>query len=157
MPYSNYAMRAFFDPFNVWSRPTGTDQRARRGLPIDIKAQATDPGLSVTKQDDAIVLRGTAEGPELMGEEYLGLFPTYEKAQSVSFSLDAEHAPTRDVFGGRDYSEKNSRRFVLITREGQTALSAARALAAKVNAEDDFRATVANLPDGGVKLSFERK
>jgi hypothetical protein len=75
----------------------------------------------------------------------------------VSFTLDIDAAPTEDVFGHTDYTEKNSRLFTLDSTAGRTALESAKLLAAKVNAGDDFRAVVEDKRNGSAVIFFKRR
>jgi hypothetical protein len=154
MTQLNAFARAFFDPFGIWTRPASGPSRA--GKPIDIEARASDAGMAIRREKDAVVLSGTAAGPEPV-VDYFGVNPMAEYARSVSFTLDIDHAPTTDAFGNRDFSEKNSRIFQVTTSKGATAEQVADALAKKVNAEDDFRASVKPLADGSVRIEFQRR
>ena len=155
-PQMNPFMRAFFDPFGVWTRPTMSRGPDRAGKPIDIQASASDKGISIRAEKDAIVLSGTAAGPEPV-VDYFGVNPMAEYARGVRFTLDIDHAPTTDTFGNTDYREKNSRIFHVMTSKGASAEKLAEALADKVNAEDDFKASVKALADGSVRIEFQRR
>jgi hypothetical protein len=149
-------MRSFFDPFGVWSSSSVRPAADRGAAPIDIEASASDKGIRLRTEKDALVLSGTAAGPEPV-VDYFGINPMADFARGVRFTLDIEHAPTTDLFGNTDYREKNSRIYQVMTSEGATAEELARALAKKVNAEDDFRAEVEPLADGSVRIAFARR
>ena len=159
MPVSYNAM----NPMTWWTLPFGgrsptvyPAQPTAVG-PIAIKATASDPGLTVASDKNSITIKGTTAGSKRMGDEYMGLFPTYDVARGMSVTLDIDKAPTKDVWGDTDYTEKNQRLFTLTTGKGWTAAECAQRLADKVNARDDFRATVKNHADGSATLSFARR
>ncbi len=146
-----------FNPFSYW--PTFgagrvTTPKASSSGPIDLKARASDTGLSVSVSGDSLTLRGKANGPKVVNDP---LFGGFDYARSVSFTLDIDKVPTKDQFGKDDFREKNSRLFNFYTEKGQSPEHVARALAAKVNAGDDFRATVSVAKDGAATLSFTRR
>jgi hypothetical protein len=150
-----------FNPFNPFSyfgyipsRPIYARQpRLPASTPIAIKAGSSDPGISIKAGKNEVTIKGTMRGPKVQG-----MVPyTYSVARGVSFTLDIEKAPTVDVFGKTDYTEKNSRGFGVDSRKGWGAEEVARRLAAKVNAQDDFRATVKVAADGSATVSFARR
>jgi hypothetical protein len=148
-----------FDPFSyvrAFSRPIYPAQpRPPAATPIEIDARASDPGMRITAARDQVTLRGVAAGPEQVRDRF-GLF-AYEASRSVSMTLDIDRAPTVDVFGQTNYRAKNNRFFSLQTRKGLTAADAARALADKVNAVGDFRATVKQNDDGSATIQLARR
>jgi hypothetical protein len=150
-----------FNPMTWWTAPLGgrvsvfPADRTPASAPIAIDARASDPGMQVRAGTDRLVISGTASGPQPM-RDIFGL-PHGDLARSDSFTLDIDKAPTRDVWGNTDYSEKNSRIFTVMTSKGATALQVAEALAKKVNRGDDFRATVTPQQDGSAELTFARR
>jgi hypothetical protein len=128
------------------------------GTPIIIKADGpVDPGLTIAvdRVQQSLTIRGTTDGPA-MAYDYFG--PRgYEISRGMGFTLDIDRAPTVDVFGRTNYTEKNSRLFVLTTEKGWSAVKCAEMLAAKVNKEDDFRAKVQRHADGSATLLFSRR
>jgi hypothetical protein len=156
-----------FDPFGftaawmrAWTRPAGPvyprQPSIKPGTPIAIDARRSDPGLTVTTAKDAITIAGTARGPQ-RPRDALGIPLPYDYARGMSFSLDIDRAPTVDVNGRTDYTEKNQRLFTLTTSKGWSALECAQRLAAKVNAGDDFKAAVESHADGRATLRFTRR
>ena len=148
-----------FNPFSYWSLGSSkpvypTQPSAPKGAPIDIKTTASDPGLKVTKAKDSVTIRGTTKGAQHVESDFGG---SYDVARGMSFTLDIDKAPTVDVFGHTDYTEKNSRLFTLTTSKGWSAEECANRLAAKVNAQDDFRAKVTTHRDGSATISFTRR
>ncbi len=152
-----------FNPFNpwsylsLWSSPRAvypSQPRIAEGTPIEIKPRNSDPGLQIAKGPNSVTLRGTTEGPELV--RYHDGDIKYEVARGVSFTLDIDRAPTVDVFGKENFTEKNSRIFTLDTSAGMSAAACARALADKVNDGDDFRAAVKTHRDGSATIDFRR-
>jgi len=155
----NTFARSFFDPFGMWtrpSRPVMSEGPDRSGQPIDIKASASDAGIKIKAGADSVTIRGTAKGAE-EGRDIFGQSLGYTYARGVSFSLDVDHAPTTDIFGNTNYTEKNSRLFNVMTSAGASAEQVANALAKKVNKEDDFKATVTVNADGSARIDFERR
>ncbi|MDX2012300.1 MAG: hypothetical protein SFW67_19040 [Myxococcaceae bacterium] len=152
-----------YNPFSYWTLPYGgrvttkptfpTQPKPAAGEPISIKPRSSDPGMSMTAGRDSVTLKGTTAGPKVV-DGYLG---GYEVARGLSFTLDIEKAPTTDSFGRTNYTEKNSRIFTWDSNKGQSALHVAEGLAKKVNAGDDFRATVKRNADGSVTIAFARR
>lgn len=154
-------MPVAFNPFNpmsywsAWSRPVYPTQPAvAKGAPIAIKHTASDPGLKVTSGSNSVTIKGTTSGAREVNSDFGG---SYSVSRGMSFSLDIDKAPTTDVFGRTDYTEKNSRLFTLSTAKGWSAKECADRLAAKVNAGDDFRAKVTVAADGSATLTFTRR
>ncbi len=150
-----------FNPMTWWTAPLGgrftafPSDKTPKGAPIDINARASDPGIKVASGSDSITLSGETKGPGIM-KDIFG-FPAADLARSVSFTLDIDNAPTKDLWGNTDYTEKNSRIFTVMTRKGQSAGDVADALAAKVNRGDDFKASVERAADGSATLRFTRR
>lgn len=151
------------NPMTWWTVPFGgrspniyPAQPAAVG-PIDIKSGASDPGLTVTSDKNSITIAGTSQGAKRMGDEYMGLFPSYDVARGMHLTLDIDKAPTKDVWGDTNYTEKNQRHFVLTTGKGWSAAECAQRMADKVNARDDFRATVKQNADGSATINFARR
>lgn len=154
MPYFNGFNS--FNPFHVmelWRNPPPVYPRQPRipdGTPIDIKPRNSDPGMKLTHDanNNSVTIKGRAtEGARVVRDE--SGYVKYEVARGMSFTLDIDKAPTVDIFGRTNFTEKNSRLFTLDTRPGMSAAECARRLADKVNAEDDFRAKVTVAADGG--------
>jgi hypothetical protein len=149
---SSFSALNLFNPLS-YVAPFFNATPARDTSPIAIDPRSSDPGLKITAGRDSVTLRGTTRGFETR-DSFLG--GSYEIARGVSFTLDINKASTTDTLGKTDYTEKNSRIFTLDTHSGQSAVETARALAAKVNAGDDFSAKVTARRDGSAKISFER-
>ncbi len=83
----------------------------------------------------------------------------YEKTEqfggTISFDFDHDKMPKFDT--SRGYAEKNKWYFAHVastgTKKDQSATQVAEALAAKVNANRDYRATVKTNADGSASLS----
>jgi hypothetical protein len=103
---------------------------------------------------DSVTIAGTAQGARVV---HPNSEMPYSVARGIGFTLDIEKAPTQDVFGHTDYTEKNSRSFGLDTTKGWSAKQCAERLAAKVNANDDFRAKVTVHRDGSATIDFTRR
>lgn len=159
-------MAATWNPLFWWSgavhaatpprRPIYADKRPDPRTPIAIDVRASDKGIRMVQVDkDTVRISGKAKGDE-PGKDIFG-FPIGSYARSVFVGLDIDEAPTTTIFGNTDYTEKNSRGFMVYTNLGQSAHKLAHALAAKVNAEDDFRATVVEHRDGSASITFKRR
>ena len=127
------------------------------GTPIEIRARASDAGITIggDRNRDRLTIRGTTEGAFQPTDAFGPLL--YDIARGMSFTLDIDRAPTVDIFGRTNYTEKNSRSFGLTTSKGWSAVKCAEMLAAKVNREDDFGAKVHPNADGSATLSFTRR
>lgn len=151
-----------FNPFSYWaaamSRPVYPRQaRLSDSTPIAIKPRSSDPGMKLTAGDNSVSIKGTAtQGAKVVRD--LSGYVDYELARGMSFTLDIDDAPTVDVFGKSNFTEKNSRIFTLDTSPGWSAEKCARMLADKVNKGDDFRATVSVAASGqSATIDFERR
>jgi len=150
-----------YNPMTWWTAPFGDRVTAfpqaptAKSTPIELEARASDPGVRLTTSSDTITITGRAAGPKPM-KDIFGL-PHGDLARSVSFTLDIEKAPTNDLWGNTDYTEKNSRIFQVMTSKGATAAQIANALAAKVNRGDDFKATIAEGQDGSATIALARR
>lgn len=149
-----------FNPFSYWTlgaagRASSTSSAAR-GAPIAIKTESSDPGLKVKSGKNQVTITGKTRG-DLQPVDGFGVPVPYTVARGMSFTLDIDKAPTTNAFGRTDYTEKNSRLFTLTTSPGWTAEECARRLAAKVNANDDFRATVKVAATGAATVEFTRR
>ena len=146
---------SMFDPLGLFTTSPNRvyEPSKEKGPPIAIRGSSTDGGVKLRLGENQVHFSGTARGPERKG------LPPFEylEARGMSFSLDADKAPTVDAFGRTDFREKNSRLFTLVTKPGWTGLECARRLAEKVNANDDFRATVEAGPGGSATLRFTRR
>jgi hypothetical protein len=112
--------------------------------------------MKISVGEDSVTLTGKTKGSDIPRDP-MGIPYGYELARSVSFTLDIDKAPTTDVWGNTDYTEKNSRMFQVITEMGWSAGKVADMLAKKVNSEDDFSATVSRAPDGSATIRFAHK
>lgn len=145
-----------FNPFAYWTAALAPLAPVKRDTtPIAIDARSSDPGMRIKTGKNEVTLKGTTAGFKQV--EVFGGLGGYELARGVSFTLDIDKAKTTDAFGRTDYTEKNSRLFGLTTSKGWTAEESAKRLAAKVNAEDDFRARVTVHKDGSATIAFERR
>jgi hypothetical protein len=132
-------------------------QRVPRDQPIKIGGgRPSDPGLSLTRGKNSVTIRGVAAG-DLHPRGPLGEPRDYSIARGIGFDLDVDAAPTVDVFGRTNYSEKNSRLFSVTTSAGMTDLDIADRLAKKVNDVGTYRARVTALPGGGARIDLERR
>ncbi len=130
-----------------------------QGAPISFKVDVTDPGLNVTTGPMSMTISGTAQGGVEVGADSLTgtLFGTYHKSRGVSFSLDADKAPTENVWGETTYREKNERLFYVGAAKGSSAQKIAERMAREVNGRDDFRAKVTVNNDGSATINFTRR
>ena len=146
-----------WNPFSWWlghvpSRPVFPAQpKVPAGTPINVSIRSSDPGIQLTRSTNSITLRGTTAGPRFVPEG------GYDVSRGLSVTLDIDKAPTVDVFGATNYTEKNDRLFGLSTQRGWSAAKCAQLLAAKVNSKDDFRATVSVAADGAATVRFTRR
>lgn len=154
-----------FNPFNPWHvleamrHPPPiypVQPRVPAGTPIEIKPRNSDPGVRMSAGVDSVTISGTTKGAKIPRDP-LGLPLGYSVARGMSFTLDIDKAPTEDVFGRTNYTEKNSRLFTLDTSPGWSAAECARRLADKVNKGDDFRAQVTVDDDGSATIHFSRR
>ncbi len=155
-------MPLVFNPLDPWSWLAAASPRAvyptqprlSAGTPITIVPTTTDPGLCWSKAENQLTLSGRAQGPAQVDPNGWG---SYELARSASFTLDIDRAPTVDVFGRRNFTEKNSRIITISTETGWSAAECARRLAEHVNGGDDFRALVSVNADGSATIAFRRR
>jgi hypothetical protein len=155
---------ASMNPFVAWASfvnatipsvgPSYPRQDVPKGQPLDIDARASDPGIRIASSKNQVVLAGNAKGDKPM-RDITGMTAGY-LARSVSVGLDIDQAPTVDVLGRTNYTEKNSRHFSVITSLGQSAHSIADALAVKINAHKSFTAKVTKNADGSAVIDLER-
>jgi hypothetical protein len=153
-----------FNPFNPWHvleamrHPPPiypVQPRVPAGTPIEIKPRNSDPGARMTAGKDSVTISGTTKGAQVVRDS--SGWVKYEVARGMSFTLDIDKAPTEDIFGRTNYTEKNSRLFTLDTSVGWSAAECARRLADKVNKGDDFRAKVTVEDDGSATIHFSRR
>ena len=133
----------FFLGFPVFNRWPATPVYPRQQplaatTPIAIKPRNSDPGIQLSSRENTVTIKGTTQG----AQQVRGALSDYSVARGMSFTLDIDKAPTVDIFGKTDFTEKNSRIFTLDTSPGWSAEKCARLLADKVNRQDDFRALV---------------
>jgi hypothetical protein len=157
-------MPVTFNPFNPFSYFPGigstgsasvfpTQPAVSPRTPIAVKSENSDPGLKLVKGTNSLTIAGTTRGPKTVNHDLAG----WTEARGMSFTLDIDKAPTVDVFGHTDFTEKNSRLFNLTTGKGWSAEKCAKMLADKVNAGDDFKAAVKVARDGSATISFTRR
>lgn len=129
------------------------------GDPIDIKTNVSDPGLSVQTGPQSITISGTAQGGVEVGADTLTgvAFGTYHKSRGIRVGLDVDKAPTQDIFGNRNYREKNSRSFYVGAAKGQSAQKIAERLAREINGGDDFRAKVVPGDNGSATIQLSHR
>lgn len=155
-----------FNPFNPWHvleamrHPPPiypVQPRVPAGTPIEIKPRSSDPGARMTAgpTPNSVTIAGTTQGARVVRDSSGAV--NYEVARGMSFTLDIDKAPTEDVFGRTNYTEKNSRLFTLDTSPGWSAAECARRLADKVNKGDDFRAQVTIADDGSATIHLTRR
>jgi len=107
--------------------------------------------VAKVRGQNAITIKGTAEGDRWVGDSLLGGF----LASGMGFDLDIDKAPTVDASGRTNYTEKNARYFSLITQRGWSAKECADRLAKKVNeGTAPFTATVKTSANGAATISF---
>lgn len=123
------------DPLGLFATSPQSVYEPRRGAPIALRGSSTDVGVKLVVGKDSVTLSGTARGLEGLGPTAL----EYLEPRGLCLSLDAGKPLT------------------LTTRPGWSALECARRLAEKVNARDDFRATVETGPGGRATLHFTRR
>ena len=87
--------------------------RVPTSAPIEIKPRNSDPGARMTAGPNSVTISGTTKGAEVVRDS--SGYVKYEVARGMSFTLDIDKAPTEDVFGRTNYTEKNSRMFTLDT------------------------------------------
>jgi len=134
--------------------------RPSRDTPIDIRPKSMDEGLKVSQGGQSITLSGKARGSD---RPYTDIYDAFErsgraapKSRGVRLGLDVEQAPTKNVWGQTDYTEKNQRSFYVGTQAGESAQSVAQRLADIVNAGDGFRAKV-TAQGAKATITFERR
>jgi hypothetical protein len=132
--------------------------------PVELsQVKSSDTGLKLTSTANSITVSGTAKGPVSVnpwtgraGSDYEN---TEDKGASLSLSFDHDKMPKFDTSAG--YTEKNkwffSHSAEVTCKKGQTAEQVLTALAAKVNANGDYKATVVARGDGGATLTVDRK
>jgi hypothetical protein len=127
--------------------------------PIQIQPRNRDEGLQVRQSGQSLTLAGEAKGSDRPAQDIYDAFERggreAPKTRGVGLSLDADRAPTRNVWGETDYTEKNERSFYVGTQPGESARAVAERLAAEVNRGDDFRATVSG-SKGQARIDFVR-
>lgn len=149
-----------FNPFHVMEVMRNpppiypVQPRVPTGEPIQIKQRNSDPGAQMSAGKNSVTISGTTQGARVVRD--LSGYVKYEVARGMSFTLDIDKAPTEDVFGRTNYTEKNSRGFGIDTAPGWSAAECARRLADKVNKGDDFRAQVSVAGDGDATIHFTR-
>jgi hypothetical protein len=155
-PWNPLSYAALWNPATYYSRPSIFPPQAAvpAGTPIDIKPGSSDPGISIVGGKDSVTLRGVSEGFKVVKD--LSGYTKYEVGRGVSFTLDINKAPTEDIFGKTDFTAKNHRIFGIDTSKGWSAAKCAQLLADKVNAYDDFRASVTTHKDGSATINFRR-
>lgn len=152
----------FRPAINAWENALrfSNSSKPAPGTPIDIRAQSKDEGLQMTAGADRVTLTGQAKGSDRPDRDIYDAFErggrAAPKTRGVKLSLDLDQAPTQNVWGETDYTEKNQRSFYVGTRAGESAKSVAERLAAKINEGDDFRAAV-NVQGGSATLNFTRR
>lgn len=149
-----------FNPFHVleaWRNPPSIfpTQRIPSNQPIVIEPFNSDPGTQMTSGKDSVTISGQTKGARVVRDS--SGYVKYEVARGMAFNLDIDSAPTKDIYGKEDFTEKNSRIFTIDTGLGWTAAECARRLADKVNARDDFRAKVTVNDDGSATINFTRR
>ncbi len=123
-----------------------------------IQTRVSDPGITLHPDETGtrIIVRGTAEGPQLI--DYMGK-PTqnprhvsYEVARGVSFEIDKHEMP--DFSKDASYRRKNAWYFSHLATfspsRGDSALRVAQALAASLAKGDAYEAKVSPTDDGAV-------
>lgn len=152
----------FRPAINAWEDAVrfSNSPRTPQDAPIDIGLNSTDEGLQVRQQDQTLTFAGQAKGSDRPDRDIYDVFErgnnAAPKTRGVRISLDLDQAPTKNVWGQTDYTEKNQRSFYVGTQAGDSARSVADRLAAKINKGDDFRATV-TMSGQKALLSFERR
>ncbi|MEN9796887.1 MAG: hypothetical protein RL653_583 [Pseudomonadota bacterium] len=126
---------SLFDPLGLFVTSPHSVYEPRRGAPIALRGTSTDAGMRLVVGKDSVTLAGTAGGQEGRGPAGLESL----EPRGLRLSLDAGKALT------------------LATRQGWSALECARRLAEKVNARNDFRATVEPGTGGAATLHFARR
>jgi hypothetical protein len=149
-----FAWSGFVNAMTPRVAPSYPRQDVPKGQPLDIDARASDPGIRVTTSKNQIVLAGNAKGDKPM-RDIMGMTAGY-LARGVSVGLDVDQAPTVDVSGRTNYTEKNSRHFGVTTNLGQSAHAIADALAVKINAHQSFSAKVTKNADGSAVIDLAR-
>ena len=134
--------------------------RPSRDTPIEIQPKNLDEGLKLSQDAQSITIAGTAKGSD---RPYSDAYDAFErggraapKSRGVRLGLDVAQAPTKNVWGQTDYSEKNQRAFYVGTRAGESANSVAQRLADAVKKGNDFRAKVTT-QGAQATVSFERR
>jgi hypothetical protein len=128
---------------------------ADAGEEIEIKASASDKGMTVETGINSLTIYGIADGPE-PAYDIMGM-PVGDYARSVRFTLDIDKAPTTDAFGNTNYTKKNRRIFTVMTSKGATAEQVAVALAKKVNDARDFRAKASAESPEQARIDFSHR
>jgi hypothetical protein len=126
---------SLFDPLGLFATSPQSVYEPHKGPPVALRGSSTDAGVRLVVGKDSVTLTGTAHGPEGQGLAAL----EYLEPRGLRLGLDAGKVLT------------------LTTRPGWSALECARRLAEKVNARDDFRATVDMGPGGTATLNFKRR
>jgi hypothetical protein len=124
--------------------------------PLEIEGRSTDRGIKMTLGRNDVTLVGVAHGPTTPRDEF-GIPRLYSLAHSVSFTLDIDKAPTVDLLGRTNYTEKNRRIFSVDTTHGWDAQEIATRLSAKVNAHPSFSAQVKLHRNGSATLRLGRR
>lgn len=150
------------NPMTWWTAPLGGSASifaptAKKQGPIAVDATNSDPGITLTTGPDSITLSGKTKGAAPATDAFGTKSTWVEISRGMGFSLDVNDAPTTDAFGKTDYTKKNARLFNLSTSPGWSANECAERLADKVNAKNDFKASVVDNADGSVTLTFTRR
>ncbi len=137
---------------------------ASSAKPVELsEVKNSDAGLKLTSTSNSITLSGTAKGPQSVnpwtGRSGTDCENTEEKGATLSLSFDHDQMPKFDTSAG--YTQKNKWYFAhsaeVACKKGQSPQQVLTALAAKVNANRDYQATVVARGDGSATLTVDRK
>jgi hypothetical protein len=137
---------------------------ASTAKPVELsQVKTSDSGLKLKSTANSITLSGTAKGPQAVnpwtGRSGTDFENTEEKGATLSLSFDHDQMPKFDTSAG--YTQKNKWFFAhsaeVACKKGQSPEQVLKALAAKVNANGDYRASVVARGDGSATLTVDRK
>jgi hypothetical protein len=137
-----------FNPFsyvNAWSSAvTNADlgrSRVAKGTPVPVEAKSADPGLQVkTRQVGAqteVTFKGTAKGPAMVQPKDVwgDFYGPQPRSRPVTLSVALNEAPTTDLYGRTNYTEKNARGLVSSPKQGTTGRQVAEQFAREINSK----------------------